>query len=174
MITTPSPSARTVSLVPFRMRGTGVASIACCSEFTTVSAVSSCPLWNVTPWRIVKRHVRASARSHSVARPGSAAPSSSSTTSVSAVAHRDSLNASSLSGVRPERGGCSIAIETRASVAAWSPPDVAGEAKQPPSSRVNESDAARPSLVACAGSVGLVACAEGNINWFPFQRTGVG
>ena len=160
VMTTPSPSAVTVSLVPFRMRGRGTASIACCSELTTVSGVSVWPLWKVTPVRIAKRQVSSSVRSHSVARLGSAAPASSSTTRVSAVAQRDSLNASSLKGVSPDRGGCSMAIEIRAPASGFAAgsaepgPPVVGAAKQPDSSRPSDSGrAAKPRRLARAETV---------------------
>ena len=111
--TTVLPSARAVSPTPLRMRGSGEASVAAVSEATTCSAVSSVPSWKVTPSRIVKTHSVGLVCSHSVARAGSASPFSSRTMSVSAVDQRESLNASSLSGVRPLRGGCSMAMLIR-------------------------------------------------------------
>jgi len=70
------------------------------------------PSWKVTPWRRVNVQLLPE-RVHLVASAGRASPAASSFTSVSAVDHRDSMNASSASGDSPERGGCIIATRMR-------------------------------------------------------------
>ncbi|GAA2914522.1 hypothetical protein GCM10011428_32020 [Streptomyces violaceus] len=90
----------------------GEAAAALLRELTTASAVSFVPSWKVTPSRRVKVQLRPD-WAHSVASAGSASPSASSFTKVSAVDQRDSLKASSDSGDSPERGGCIIATRTR-------------------------------------------------------------
>jgi len=112
------------------MRGLGEAVAALVRERTTASASSSVPSWKVTPWRIWKVQLRPDCV-HLVARAGSASPSASSFTRVSAVDQRDSLNASSESGERSERGGCIIATRMRRP----SPSPSAGVPEKQPVSR---------------------------------------
>ncbi len=134
-----SPSAFAVSSTPSRMRGLGAAVAALVSECTTASAVSLVPSWKVTPSRISKVHVRPD-RCHLVASEGTASPSSSSFTRVSAVDHRDSLNASSESGDSPERGGSIIARRMR--LPSPSPDAAESVAAKQPVSRVQAAAAA--------------------------------
>lgn len=130
MTVTVLPSAFAVSSTPSRMRGLGAAVAASVRELTTALPVSFVPSWNVTPSRIVNVHFLPD-RFHPVASAGSASPSASSFTRVSAVDQRDSLNASSDSGDRPERGGSIIATRIRPPSPEAPPSSAPVDEKQP-------------------------------------------
>ena len=126
MVTELASPAWAVSSTPSRILGLGLACAAAVSEAATSAAVIAVPSWNPTPSRRVKFQDAGPVCCHSVASAGCASPSSSSSTSVSAVFQRDSLNASSLSGDKPDRGGWSMASlirpESVPGPAAWSFP----------------------------------------------------
>lgn len=110
------PSVRTLSCTPSRIRGLGLALAAAVNDAATCSAVRSVPSWNFTPARSSKRQFLPSSCVQAVESDGWASPRASRTTKVSAVFQRESLKASSLKGVSPERGGCSMATLIRESV----------------------------------------------------------
>jgi hypothetical protein len=96
-------TANSTSSAPSPGGGTGASDIRSNAP-TAASASNSSPLWNVTPSRSSKRHVRPSTASQDSASPGSNSPSKPARTSGSVTPSLVSTKASSVSTAQPRSG----------------------------------------------------------------------